>query len=229
MKKIVFDVEELRNLIEVQKLTQDDVASRLGMSVCVVRRNCRKHGIQTQRSGPRSGEGHPDWKGGVRTVGWYRYIYSPDHPNKTNQNGVAEHRLVMERHIGRYLRKEEAVHHVNGDTLDNRIENLELYSSNGQHLAKDLKGRCPKWSEEGKQKILSATKRRDNSYLQKRRIYVDGERLHQLIAENKLIKMEIAAELGISVNTLDRYLKLHNIRLNWKSRRSRLQNANRKK
>lgn len=42
---------------------------------------------------------------------------------------ILEHRLVMERHLGRELLQEETVHHLNGETLDNRLENLELWSS----------------------------------------------------------------------------------------------------
>ncbi len=66
------------------------------------------------------------WKGGRQKVQGYIYILSHDHPFKNSGGYVAEHRLVVEKHIGRYLDQKESVHHINGIKDDNRLENLQV-------------------------------------------------------------------------------------------------------
>ena len=80
-----------------------------------------------------TGEKSSNWKGGKIFRGKYIYIKKPEHPNSGKQGYIAEHRLVMEEHLGRYLTKKEIVHHINHIPTDNRIENLELCESAGQH------------------------------------------------------------------------------------------------
>lgn len=61
-------------------------------------------------------------------ISGYRYLQKPNHPNCTKKGYVAEHRLVAEEKIGRYLSKNEDVHHINENKLDNRAENLMVLS-----------------------------------------------------------------------------------------------------
>ena len=156
------DPERLRALIETERKTQSEVAHILGVSRCCVGRTCKRLGLETQRSGPRSGAGHTGWKGGVRIVKGYRYLYSPDHPNATKQGYVAEHRLVMENHLGRYLTPIEVVHHREKPKTNNEISNLELFATNADHLRHELAGQVPNWTPEGKARMTGRPKRTPN-------------------------------------------------------------------
>ena len=79
------------------------------------------------------GKNHPNFKGGrVLSDDGYIMIWKPDHPF-ANNHYVFEHGLVMEKFLGRYLTKDEIVHHINDNRQDNRIENLGRMTK-GEHL-----------------------------------------------------------------------------------------------
>jgi hypothetical protein len=82
----------------------------------------------------RRGAAHPMWIGGrVQDGNGYILVYQPDHPHARAQGYVYEHRLVMEKKLGRYLAPEEVVHHMNSDAQDNSPENLAHFPNNAEH------------------------------------------------------------------------------------------------
>ncbi len=83
--------------------------------------------------------GDPLAGGPLRTVtgrgslsnGYWWVVVRPDDARlvPAGRRAEFEHRLVMARTLGRPLSETETVHHRNGDRLDNRPENLELWST----------------------------------------------------------------------------------------------------
>jgi len=56
------------------------------------------------------------------------------------------HRIVMHQKLGRMIGKDEVVHHVDGNILNNSPENLEIYATNAEHLKASLTGKVPNWT-----------------------------------------------------------------------------------
>ncbi len=95
--------------------------------------SCSKKGKLNPEFG-KTREKHHRWKGGrhISASGYVR-LHSPEHPARDSRNYVSEHMVVVEKKIGRYLKREEVVHHIDGNKANNDIGNLRLMT-NSEHM-----------------------------------------------------------------------------------------------
>jgi hypothetical protein len=156
MKKKVYgpspsiDQTELRRIVAEAKMLHHETAAHFGVSVPTLTRTMRALGLKSVKGRGSPMEKNYFWNGGRMTdADGYVLLKAPDHPHATKAGYVREHRLVMEKKLGRYLLPSEVVHHrLDDDRANNHPDNLQLYSSNGDHLREHMAEgsipRCPK-------------------------------------------------------------------------------------
>lgn len=128
-----------------------NIAEQLNITPSCVRKYFVKYGIARRgncdhfRDKPFN---NPNWRGGKKEYkDGYITIYCPDHPKAMKGKYVYEHQLVVEEHIGRILRSDEVVHHIDGNKHNNDINNL-LLMTNSDHLRlHSIIRRCKKLME----------------------------------------------------------------------------------
>jgi len=78
-----------------------------------------------------TGYNHGMWKGGRITKRGYILISQTPYDGKSKY--TYRSRLVAEKFLGRVLKKEERVHHINEIVDDDRIENFIIFKNQGYH------------------------------------------------------------------------------------------------
>jgi transposase-like protein len=121
--RVNFSESQIRRIKEMltSRVATKQVAKRMSCSIDVIHRVAKELGIALV-PGLRNPKPY-------RTPQGYVYLYAPDHwsvKNKSVKHRVPEHRIVMERKLGRRLKRRELVHHINGIKHDNRPENLAV-------------------------------------------------------------------------------------------------------
>ena len=109
--------------------SQQGLAKKYEINVKVISGFLHSQAVAVRQGGPVK-----KYTGGYSNFMGYQMVQVPDDSpfvemRNTNKY-TPEHRLVMAEHLGRPLSRAETVHHINGDRVDNRIENLELRQRN---------------------------------------------------------------------------------------------------
>ena len=147
---MTLNIEELKRLYLVDKQSLSKIARAVGTSISTVRRHLLSAGVElrTRADGIRNNPEQGSWFKGrtykmsektkdllrnaklkhsalyakgtrVKSTGYIEYT-------KGTNKGRCEHCVVMEQHLGRKLRTDEVVHHINRNRKDNRLNNLQL-------------------------------------------------------------------------------------------------------
>src|SRR3990167_5778960 len=88
---------------------------------------------------PKDGRGSHNFKG-YEVSGGYILRKVDGHPNANSRGYYPEHRLIVEESIKRLLKKDEVIHHIDGDRKNNKLSNLKVVTQT-EHAGLEMRGK----------------------------------------------------------------------------------------
>lgn len=133
--------------------TSKEIATLCGDLRKYVQKTMVQFDLPRRARGSAVGNLNGSWLGGRRLDrdGYVLTSAPADHPHARYVEGrptgrIYEHRLVMEKKLGRFLLLTEIVDHIDELRLHNSEDNLRLFASNAEHLKSTITGQVPRWS-----------------------------------------------------------------------------------
>lgn len=134
MRPRILDPETVRELYYDKVMTVAEIQKHFCCGYLAVVRALEQAGFQLRPRGPRDKAHCRQPIARQKDKAGYWLAYVPDHPRANAKGLVREHRLVLEKKIGRYLLPTEDVHHKDENKANNDPDNLELMPSRSDHI-----------------------------------------------------------------------------------------------
>jgi len=189
--KILFTDDDKKLIIELHKegKTLKEIKPIFNCSVLPIRNWLKENNLRNPakaRLGVFSGSNNPSWKGGRQTrKDGYIFVWM-------EEGTFLEHKAIMEKHIGRKLRANEAVHHKNRIRNDNRLENLQLLTHAEHKAIHALEDKISSFHS-----INELWYNEDSSMV--------GKKLRSVRLDNKITVTKLAKDIGVSIQSIHAY------------------------
>lgn len=134
MKPLYQDRSWLYKQYFEDRLYVSRIAKMCGTNIVTIYRWLGKLSIPKRGVPKRSGILNPHWKGGtyISTQG-YRFVMAKGHPRAINGGYIPEQIAIVEKILGRQLKKGETIHHLRKPATDNDPSNLYLFPTKKAH------------------------------------------------------------------------------------------------